>query len=235
MVIKRLSSTRVSRRSGRANKRYSRRWIEVRPKPVPFLGREVSGSNGLLDFDADIVVLEAGADRDGDGFGGIVESKFNGIFDNGLEEHRGQAIFEAFRVVVELSAEAMAEADFFDLQVQFEVLQLFGEGYPLLVFFPEVAAEEVGELLDHLAGLFGPAADEGADGVEAVEQKVGRELLAELEELGLFGQAFGVVAALAVLLFLFGEYQRTLRMHIQPIWRKAKSNRTAQDREKKMA
>jgi hypothetical protein len=58
-------------------------------------------------------------------------------------------------------------------------------------------------LLDHLAGLFGLADDQGADGVEAVEEKVGCELLAELEELGFFGEAFGIVAALAVLLLFF--------------------------------
>jgi len=48
------------------------------------------------------------------------------------------------------------------------------------------------------------AHNERADGVEAIEEEMGGQLLAKLEQLGFLGEAFGIIAALAVFLFLLG-------------------------------
>src|SRR5262245_3604055 len=98
----------------------------------------------------------------------------------------------------------MAKSYLLYVQIEFQVLQFLRQHHPLLFFFFQVASKEVRQLLDHLPRLFRPAADKGADAVEAVEQEVGRQLLAKLKEFGLFGETFRVIPALAVLLFFFG-------------------------------
>src|SRR5215831_8533944 len=47
IVVKIFLSAMVLRRSFLPNNRYKRRWAELKPKPVPCLGTEVSGSKGF--------------------------------------------------------------------------------------------------------------------------------------------------------------------------------------------
>jgi hypothetical protein len=77
-----------------------------------------------------------------------------------------------------VGAEAMPKPYFLYLQVKLQILQLFSQLDGLLLFLSHIAPEEVGQLLDHLPSLFGVTGNEGADGIEAVEEEVGSQLLA---------------------------------------------------------
>ena len=83
-----------------------------------------------------------------------------------------------------------------DGEVAVEQLDLTGERDLVILVF-EGGAEEVAEVGDEFVGGVGVAVDEGGDGVEGVEEKVGLELEAEGVEAGLV-EAGGEYEGLAV-------------------------------------
>jgi hypothetical protein len=107
----------------------------------------------------------------------------DGVFDEGLEEHRRDDDVESFGGDFFDDAELFAKADAFDVEIVVGEVELFAEGDEG-VAVAEEDSEDVAELDDHLAGEVGLGANERGDRVEGVEEKVRIDLALESIEAG---------------------------------------------------
>lgn len=122
---------------------------------------------------------------DGTGLGGGFDAMADGIFEEGLEEEGGDGGGEAILGDGFSDGEAMAEADFFDIEIASGEVEFLLEGGFGGIGSGEGEAEEIGEAGEHFVGGLGIAMDEGGDGVEGIEEEMGVELHAEGLETGL--------------------------------------------------
>lgn len=151
---------------------------------------------GIGDGEEEVLGSELGLEGDGTGLGRGFDAMADGIFEEGLEEEGGDGGGEAILGDGFGDGEAVAEADFFDIEVTSgEVEFLLKSGFGG-IGGGEGEAEEIGEAGEHFIGGFGVAMDEGGDGVEGIEEEVGVELHAEGLESGL-GELAGEGASVA--------------------------------------
>jgi hypothetical protein len=113
----------------------------------------------VFDFEEEAAFVDAGAEGNGAAGDAGLEAVLDGVFDKGLEEHRGNDDVEGFGGNFFYDAELLAEADDFDVEVIVGEVELFAERDEG-VAVAEEDAEDVGELDDHLAGEVGLGADE---------------------------------------------------------------------------
>src|SRR5690606_15087453 len=118
----------------------------------------------------------------------------------GLHNHGGQEHFRALIIVVDARVEAVAESYFFDFQIKLEVFELILKGDQLLVVFAQGSPKEIRKLERHVACFLGLASDQRNDRVEAIEEEVRLELLAQVIKFRFACQALGVRFSIFVFL-----------------------------------
>ena len=92
----------------------------------------------------------------------------------------GQVV-ERFGVDVNVEGHGWGEAHFHQIDVETDELRFLGHG-DLSVVFVEHVAQHLAEFVDGALSFGGVYVDEGVDGVESVEEKVGLQLGFELAQ-----------------------------------------------------
>ena len=133
-------------------------------------GVEVAGAG-----DAQAELVGGERDRVGDLAAGLAGggAELHGVLDDALQEHgRDEGAVELCGNIGD-NGEAVAEAEFLELEVAADDLELLGEGDDEVLGVGEGIAQEAGKLGERLGGARGVDGDEGAQGVEAVEEEGG--------------------------------------------------------------
>ncbi len=139
---------------------------------------------GVFDGNVEHGVFDVGLDHEIAGAAGLADAVFDGVFDEGLEEQGRDGAGSGRGVDGDGGAEAVSEADGFEGEIVGDGGEFGLEGDGVGVVVAEAMAEDVREAGEHVLGAGGVEVDEGADGVEGVEQEVGVELGFEGAELG---------------------------------------------------
>src|SRR5271156_6145476 len=97
------------------------------------------------------------------------EAVFDGVFDDGLQQHAGHKRVESFLVnFLENLQFVGAETDDFDVEIVVNEIELFAQHDKGLVF-PQQAPQDVRKLQHHASGHVRIEANQRRDGVESVE------------------------------------------------------------------
>ena len=103
----------------------------------------------VVDAEGEHAVGARGEDADGAALGSFCDAVFDGVFDHGLQDERGDLGEEEFAGNVDGALEALDEADLLDVEILSRELQFFSERDLLAIGVFEDAAHEVAELDDH--------------------------------------------------------------------------------------
>jgi hypothetical protein len=139
------------------------------------------------------VVAGCGGDEDGAAVGLRGDSVLDGVFDEGLEGHGRNFGLGEGGGDVDGGAEFFAKANALDVEVAFDEGEFLAEGNEGVGARVEGGAEEIGEAADDLFGAGGILGDEGAYGVEGVEEEVGVDPGFEGAEAGFGGKLAGAL------------------------------------------
>jgi hypothetical protein len=139
---------------------------------------------GVFDGDVEEGVFDVGLDDEIAGAGGLADAMFDGVFDEGLEEQWRDRAVGGGGVDGDGGAETVGEADGFEGEIVGDGGEFGLERDGVGVVVAEAVAEDVRQAGEHVLGAGGVEVDEGADGVEGVEEEVGVELGFEGAELG---------------------------------------------------
>ncbi len=146
----------------------------------------------ILDDDAEVILMALRADEDEAALGTTGDAVLDGVFDERLQDETRDEGMGDERVDVPADDEAVAEADGLDGEIFLGNGELVGERNLVEVGGVEGAAQQAGELADHLGGgVRFVAEDERGDGVHGVEEEVRLELITEGAELGFLGEYLG--------------------------------------------
>lgn len=121
---------------------------------------------------------------DADGARAGFEPVADGVFDEGLEQEGGDEAIEGVRVEIGFELEPVPEAELLNVAVEFEEAHLLAQRGFLLGGLAEGKPEEVAEGDEHFLGGAGVLTEQGGDGIECVEEKMGLELGLEGVEAG---------------------------------------------------
>ncbi len=144
----------------------------------------------ILDLDQEPLFHSTTAQGDGATADARLESVFDGVFDQGLEQDAGHESIQGVRQDLFDDAEFFtAEPDDFNVEIIVGKTQLVSEGNEGIVI-PEHGAEQVGQLDNHQARFIGALTDERGDGVERVEEKMRIDLALQGIEAGFEDEAF---------------------------------------------
>ena len=159
----------------------------------------------VTDLQKERVGLAAGADLERGAFSAGAGDVLHGVFDESLQGVGRDGPGAQIVGDVDGEAEAPAEAGLLDGEVICDELELVVERDGGALLGIERVAEEAGEALEHQLGASGIFPDEGEDGVDGVEEKVGLEAGLEGGEAGLGGEILGAFVEELLLLEFKGS------------------------------
>ena len=157
------------------------------------------GSGGMVEgviyLERDKLLPGAGscdiyADDDPDLADGPVQPVLNGILHQRLVQERRDGVLLQLIGAGDLQLQPVPEAYLFDIEIQYNIIQLLLYGVPLLLVDIDGIAVILGQVDDHIAGLFLIELYQRVDGIKRVEQEMRVDLLAELIQLGILVIAF---------------------------------------------